>query len=115
MGKFIQSDQDRRQDSASAALTFKGYRKENWSSDEILTDILEVRIDFTKPDNAFGILENYFQIKTNTQFGHICTLQGSIQQLVIKDGPRAAEEQCEDDEPYVRSTRACCQHSHVLS
>lgn len=35
---------------------------------------------------------------------YIClSLQGSIQQLVIKDDPRAAEEQCEDDDPYVRS------------
>lgn len=31
--------------------------------------------------------------------------QGSIEQLVIKDDPRAGEEQCEDDEPYVRQTR----------
>lgn len=30
--------------------------------------------------------------------------QGSIQQLVIKFDPRAAEEQCEDDDPYVRYT-----------
>lgn len=31
-------------------------------------------------------------------------IQGSIQQLVINDDPRAAEEQCEDDDSYVRNT-----------
>lgn len=35
-------------------------------------------------------------------------LQGSIQQLVIKDDPRVAEEQCEDDDPYVRHSVTCC-------
>lgn len=32
--------------------------------------------------------------------------QGSIQQLLIKDDPRAAEEQCEDDDPDVSNTHS---------
>ena len=38
------------------------------------------------------------------------TSQGSIQQLVIRDDPRAAEDQCEDDDPYVRNTR-----THIIT
>lgn len=45
-----------------------------------------------------------FMPPTTHSVSHSLSLQGSIQQLVIKDDPRAAEEQCEDDDPYVRST-----------
>lgn len=40
-------------------------------------------------------------------------LQGSIQQLVIKDDPRVAEEQCEDDDPYVRHSVTCCWNANL--
>lgn len=42
--------------------------------------------------------------------------QGSIQQLVIKFDPRAAEEQCEDDDPYVRhtDTSALSRYKYIL-
>ena len=45
-------------------------------------------------------------------FPNSLSLQGSIQQLVIKDDPRTAEEQCEDDDPYVRNTHT---HTHTES
>lgn len=58
-----------------------------------------------------GVCELIKEVNTHfyTRVHFHLSLQGSIQQLVIKDDPRAAEEQCEDDDPYVRNT-----HMHVV-
>lgn len=38
------------------------------------------------------------------------SLQGSIQQLVLKSDPTAPDDQCEEDDPYVSVHEISCKH-----
>lgn len=43
------------------SLLLSHLREDKWSSDERFTDLWEIRVDFRKPDNAFGSWKTVFR------------------------------------------------------